>query len=408
MSGNPKFAEAFAEKLAALEEAEGSNYSIVCKGFDSYLVNNRLNPCWFTPGEQIATVERNGQKAIFEISGILRADLYSPNGEVIRHIEDVLVPIEDIGDGFHLLDDKDLTALVKGTYLTGHYLKIHSANSVFVYTEGKDVHPIEASKTSVARAILDPMPVSALMIKSADAEDLSEGKDKRAAALEKSLEDITAEEKATVPKEKKKPAVAKDEAAEKTESTEKENKEMKEDAKEPMAIADEAEKKSSAETKKKSSSKSTKSKAVKTEPKETGSLAGRCDLLPLDIVGTFLSQEASDSDDAFTSISKFTQTGDSSFLLSAAKTYAAKHYDCDESAILDLAVQMEIDANEHGEEAWKETESANVIVDNAIRHLLMDSRGDKDVDHGRAFFWTVFCGAWLCANRPGFNTYDRR
>jgi hypothetical protein len=84
MSGNPKFAEAFAEKLAALEQKVGSKYSIVYKNFDSYLVNNRLNPCWFATGDVLAYAETPEGRIVFKVCGDFRAELYDAEGKALE------------------------------------------------------------------------------------------------------------------------------------------------------------------------------------------------------------------------------------------------------------------------------------------------------------------------------------
>lgn len=124
---------------------------------------------------------------------------------------------------------------------------------------------------------------------------------------------------------------------------------------------------------------------------------GRCDLLPLDVIGHLL------VDVPLTCIYKFTETGDWHFLNGAL-------VDCDvfedlDTLVLEVAKHFEEGAKKYGEYNWQKGIPTHCYVDSAVRHYLKWRRGDNDEPHDRAFCWNLICCIWTCVHKPELNDY---
>lgn len=134
---------------------------------------------------------------------------------------------------------------------------------------------------------------------------------------------------------------------------------------------------------------------------------GRCDLLPLDIVGDYL------EDPVICKIHDFAKTGRVDFLYEALWCFAP-HWEvngdrswskANPTMILETAVHFEDGAVKYGEDNWRKGIPAKRYIDSAVRHYLKFLRGDKDERHDRAFCWNLLCCAWTCVHKPELNDY---
>ena len=123
---------------------------------------------------------------------------------------------------------------------------------------------------------------------------------------------------------------------------------------------------------------------------------GRCDLLPLDVVGKYL------CDSVLKSIYEFQQTGDVDFLQCALANLT---YNDPNSIVLDVSKHFEEGAKKYGEHNWQKGIPTHCYIDSAIRHYLKWSRGDDDEPHDRAFVWNIMCCIWTCIHKPELNDY---
>lgn len=129
---------------------------------------------------------------------------------------------------------------------------------------------------------------------------------------------------------------------------------------------------------------------------------GRCDLMPLDVVGDFL------SNDILRCIGKFQQSGDVRDL-----AYALSLFDAYEpyTMMLEVAKHFEEGAKKYGEvngvPNWKLGIPVRCYIDSAVRHYLKFLRGDNDEPHDRAFVWNIMCCIWTCIHKPELNDYVR-
>jgi len=126
---------------------------------------------------------------------------------------------------------------------------------------------------------------------------------------------------------------------------------------------------------------------------------GRCDLLPLDVVGKFVINPS------FSFIHNFTVSGDTKYLHDALSSSGVYHnaYTC----ILEVAKHFEEGCKKYGENNWRKGIPAHCYIDSAVRHYLKWLRGDKDEPHDRAFCWNILCCIWTCTHKPELNDYAK-
>ena len=129
---------------------------------------------------------------------------------------------------------------------------------------------------------------------------------------------------------------------------------------------------------------------------------GRCDLMPLDVVGRFYDQvktkrlvetdSRSDVGSVFICISRFQHDGNVSWLYEALRW--AQVFDKPETMFLEVAKHFEEGCKKYGEDNWRKGIPVKCYIDSAVRHYLKFLRGDKDEPHDRAFVWNILCCIW--------------
>ena len=136
---------------------------------------------------------------------------------------------------------------------------------------------------------------------------------------------------------------------------------------------------------------------------------GRCDLMPLDVVGDWASYsyELSVSECfVFDEIEVFKNTGLTSHLFNAINR--ASLFNNPFSMFLEVAKHFEEGAKKYGENNWQKGIPVRCYVDSAVRHYLKFLRGDKDEPHDRAFCWNIMCAIWTCKHKPELNDYAKK
>jgi len=115
---------------------------------------------------------------------------------------------------------------------------------------------------------------------------------------------------------------------------------------------------------------------------------GRCDLLPLDVVGDMVGSLE------LVLIDRYVRTGDVKALVHAVKTFChCEHADI-YSLMLDVAKHYEAGAAKYEERNWEKGMPLHCYVDSAVRHYLKLRRGDMDEPHDLAFVWNLLCAIW--------------
>lgn len=124
---------------------------------------------------------------------------------------------------------------------------------------------------------------------------------------------------------------------------------------------------------------------------------GRCDLLPLDVVGTLM------NDILIVSIEAFRQTGEIHYLYDVLRNFNG--FSDIRTQILELSVHFENGAKKYGEHNWQKGIPLHCYMDSAVRHYLKFRRGDDDERHDRAFVWNVVCGIWTKTHLPEMDDF---
>lgn len=129
---------------------------------------------------------------------------------------------------------------------------------------------------------------------------------------------------------------------------------------------------------------------------------GRCDLLPLDIIGDLLDSEILYNIDAFQ------HGGDREYLRVTLEIFTRDCFDRNiYTVILELAKHFENGAKKYGERNWEKGIPVRCYIDSAVRHYLKFRRGDTNEPHDRAFVWNIVCAIWTCEHMPELNEYAR-
>ena len=122
---------------------------------------------------------------------------------------------------------------------------------------------------------------------------------------------------------------------------------------------------------------------------------GRCDLVPLDIVGY-----VNNNDPILTSIGKYIRNGDESLLRTAITLFSEIAFDNLYTAILEVSKHYEDGCQKYGERNWEKGIPLHCYLDSGVRHYLKYLRGDKDEPHDRAFIWNMLGALWTQQNKP--------
>lgn len=124
---------------------------------------------------------------------------------------------------------------------------------------------------------------------------------------------------------------------------------------------------------------------------------GRCDLLPLDIIGNLLNNPT------FGYINDFMATGNPQYLYSALE-YCGLYTDYP-TMILEVSKHFEEGAAKYGENNWQKGIPVKCYMDSAVRHYIKHLRGDDEEPHNRAFIWNILTAIWTCEHYPSLNDY---
>lgn len=135
---------------------------------------------------------------------------------------------------------------------------------------------------------------------------------------------------------------------------------------------------------------------------------GRCDLLPLDVIGEWVSglfggTELTEQYSAILDhINFFLRNGRSG--IGAAITLFCEIRGWEPiTAILEVSKHYEEGAKKYEERNWEKGIPAHCYVDSGVRHFLKYIGGWDDEPHDRAFLWNMFCLLWTIKHKPELN-----
>ena len=136
---------------------------------------------------------------------------------------------------------------------------------------------------------------------------------------------------------------------------------------------------------------------------------GRCDLLPLDVVGEWISgafggTELGEQYSAIlTHINFFLRNGQRSGISAAITLFCEVRGWEPITAILEVSKHYEEGAKKYEERNWEKGIPAHCYVDSGVRHLIKYIGDWDDEPHDRAFLWNMFCLLWTIKNKPELN-----
>ena len=121
---------------------------------------------------------------------------------------------------------------------------------------------------------------------------------------------------------------------------------------------------------------------------------GRCDLLPLGIIGDWL------CDRILCKVNEYLYIGDCEILWEAFHDFIRERGEHTTTALLEVAKHFEDGAVKYGDRNWEKGIPVHCYIDSAVRHYLKFRRGDNDEPHDRAFMWNILCAIWTHKNHP--------
>lgn len=121
---------------------------------------------------------------------------------------------------------------------------------------------------------------------------------------------------------------------------------------------------------------------------------GRCDLLPLDVVGTVTNNTT------LRLIEHYIRTGNLDCLYGVVRTFSIDEFGNIETAMLEVSKHYEDGAKKYDERNWQKGIPLHCYIDSGVRHYLKHMRGDTDEPHDRAFLWNMLGAIWTHVNKP--------
>lgn len=121
---------------------------------------------------------------------------------------------------------------------------------------------------------------------------------------------------------------------------------------------------------------------------------GRCDLLPLGILGDYLDKPV------LVNIENYLREGDPWFLISALNLFVGYGLEQWCTALLNVSTHYEAGAKKYSDRNWEKGIPVHCYIDSGVRHYLKYLRGDKDEPHDLAFIWNMLGAIWTHHNHP--------
>lgn len=129
---------------------------------------------------------------------------------------------------------------------------------------------------------------------------------------------------------------------------------------------------------------------------------GRCDLIPVDIIGSY------ENIPCLTALDGFIHGGDVYSIWSAFEIFSKEAFGNIYTAILETSIHYEEGANKYSERNWEKGMEVYNYINSAIRHCIKYYRGDKDERHDRAFCWNLLGALWTIKNKPELNIMEAK
>lgn len=136
---------------------------------------------------------------------------------------------------------------------------------------------------------------------------------------------------------------------------------------------------------------------------------GRCDLLPLTVIGCWCEDSAYD---ILGCIDLYRMRPSAEVMSAILNKFAYKHRDANGTCkgleryrwdlVLEVAKHFEEGAKKYGDRNWEKGIPCDRYIDSAVRHYCKWRAGWTDEPHDRAFIWNILCCEWT-RQRYGWN-----
>lgn len=124
---------------------------------------------------------------------------------------------------------------------------------------------------------------------------------------------------------------------------------------------------------------------------------GRCDLLPLDVVAGFMSDDKTVH--ILGSINHFMCTGDTGHLFEAILCFADYVELSISQLLLEVSKHYKQGAEKYGEYNWQKGIPIHSYIDSGVRHFLKYIDDQMDERHDRAFVWNMLGAIWTMEHK---------
>jgi hypothetical protein len=125
---------------------------------------------------------------------------------------------------------------------------------------------------------------------------------------------------------------------------------------------------------------------------------GRCDLLPLDIIGKHT------HDNVLISMHSYIRDGNTLSLWNAIMAFVDRCIGANTgdfyTALLEASKQYEDGARKYSDRNWEKGINVHCFIDSGVRHYLKYLRGDTEEPHDRAFIWNMLGAIWTHEHHP--------
>ena len=121
---------------------------------------------------------------------------------------------------------------------------------------------------------------------------------------------------------------------------------------------------------------------------------GRCDLLPLGVIGAYM------VDEVLIYLDYFVEKRGEAYLWRALERFCEIRGWKIEDALLEVSVHYEDGLKKYGERNWEKGIPLSSYIDSAVRHYLQYRLGMDEERHDRAFVWNILGALWTAENLP--------
>lgn len=130
---------------------------------------------------------------------------------------------------------------------------------------------------------------------------------------------------------------------------------------------------------------------------------GRCDLLPLDVIGPLLGFE---NRKVICNIGEFMKSGKVEYLYSAIEAFAIRRAVSVPVLLLDVSMHYKKGAEKYQPYNWQKGIPLHSYIDSAVRHFLKMVDKWDDEPHADAFVWNILGAIWTMENKADTELID--